>query len=413
MKSEISRKTLKNGLRLLHIKNKENKLWVEINFKVGAENETADISGISHYLEHVICEGSQEYSGDKIRDEMKKLDGDFNASTSLKRTSYFFRIQRKHFEKSLEMLSSIIQNPLIDESQVAKEKSIILNEMKQRKDHGHCEIDLFLLQGLFEKHPLSNDIIGDEDNIQNMTPQKLRGHYEKYYAPNNALITVTGNIEDPTELIEKYFTFQPKQIPKDDFIAPTQIKQKLIQKKGDTKTTYLSIGFQTAPTTHQDSNVLAVIEKILEHGKEINLMDEVRHKRALTYSIWTTNRSYKETGFFSIQMTTEKEKVPEASKAILEQLKKLETITTKEVENAKKKEIKDRNRQIRMPITLHNLLINCELFNYWKEYENRKENIECITAEDVQRVAKQYFTENYTQAIIEQGEKTSEPKKEC
>ena len=235
MKSEISRKTLKNGLRLLHIKNKENKLWVEINFKVGAENETADISGISHYLEHVICEGSQEYSGDKIRDEMKKLDGDFNASTSLKRTSYFFRIQRKYFEKSLEMLSSIIQKPLIDENQVAKEKSIILNEMKQRKDHGHCEIDLFLLQGLFEKHPLSNDLIGNEDTIQNMTPQKLREHYEKYYAPNNALITVTGNIDDPTELIEKYFTFQPKQIPQEEFVAPAQIKQKLIQKKGGTK----------------------------------------------------------------------------------------------------------------------------------------------------------------------------------
>jgi len=109
-------------------------------------------------------------------------------------------------------------------------------------------------------------------------------------------------------------------------------------------------------------------------------------------------------------MTTEKEKVPEASKAILEQLKKLETITPKEVEKAKKKEIKDRNRQIRMPTTLHNLLINCELFNYWKEYENRKANIERITTEDVQRVAKQYFTENYTQAIIEQGEKPSEPK---
>lgn len=403
MKSDISRKTLSNGLRLLHIKNKQNKILVEINFLVGSENEVKENAGISHFLEHMVCEGSKEYSGDIIRGEMKKIEGHFNAGTSLKRTSYYVMVPKRHFEKSLEMLASIVQSPLIDEAQVEKEKSIILNELKQRKDNAHLEVDGLLMSGLFEKHPLSNETIGSEENILGFNSQKLREHYDKYYAPNNALITITGNLEDPSNLIEKYFTFQPKVIEQKVFVVPDPIKQKVIQKKGKTKSTYLSIGFQSASTTHQDSNILSVIENVLDYGKKINLMDEIRHKRALTYSLSVCCQSFQETGYFAVELTTETSKVEEASNAVLSELKKIETISSNEVELAKKREIKMRGKVLRSPNKLHGILTKLELFDAWNEYENFKQNIERVTVEDVRRVAKQYFNENYAKAIIEQG----------
>jgi predicted Zn-dependent peptidase len=226
MKSEIIRKTLSNGLRVIHIKNKMNNVNVTVSVKVGSENETPENNGVSHFLEHMLWHGTPNLTEEKIRTELKDKKANYNANTSFKKTSYYIGSPKRHFERSVQILAEIIQNPDFDEKKIETEKNIILDEYKHHKDNPNYFISELLVNKLFKDHPISKPIIGTQENIEHMNKEMLLKHYSDYYVPNNMVITVVGNLKEPEQFIEKYFTFQPKQVPVLNLVEPILMNKK-------------------------------------------------------------------------------------------------------------------------------------------------------------------------------------------
>ncbi|MCK9439562.1 insulinase family protein, partial [Patescibacteria group bacterium] len=110
MKSEVIKKTIKNNLRFVHVKNKSNDIVINLYVKVGSFDETENTRGISHFIEHMLWQGTKNHTGFEIRQKIKDLDATYNAYTSIKRTCYSIFGPKRHYEKLLKILLDVVQN---------------------------------------------------------------------------------------------------------------------------------------------------------------------------------------------------------------------------------------------------------------------------------------------------------------
>ncbi len=406
MKSEIIRKTLSNGLRFVHIKNKSNNITIKVSLLCGSQNETSENNGISHFLEHMIWQGSKNYTAEGLREDLKDMNANFNASTSFKRTSHFISGPRRHYEKMLKILLDAIQDPLFDEKEIERERTVILDEYKRRLDDSGFILQKSLFKKLFGDNSLSQTVIGTEGNIKNITRDQLIDYYNKYYVSNNMIVSVSGNIDHPEELIEKYFTLKEGKIIKmQEFTKPKLNSKDITRLKESKCATFLDISFLTPEYTHKDTAIIEIINYILDYGNDINLETTIRQKLGLTYSISTNNFPLQEIGVFSIKTTTNKEKTDLVVEAVLEELKKLENLKAKELNRAKKKIIQAHKKINLIPFVFEEIVIQGDLLGYTEAYSNRPKYIQEATIEDIKRVMNEYF-KNYLITIVEPREDT-------
>jgi len=404
MKSEIIKKTLSNGLRFIHVKNKAKHIIINVYVKVGSQDETPENNGISHFLEHMIWQGSKNYTAEKLRADLKDMDANFNASTSFKRTNHYVAGPRRHYEKMLKILLDSIQNPSFDSTEIERERKVILDEYKRTTDDSRLILQKSVFKTLFKDHSLSQLPIGTEENIKNITREDLIKYYNKYYVANNMIISISGDLEEPEKLIEKYLTLKPGEIiikeEKTDFKLKTK---EFIKLKESISATRINISFLTPEYAHKDTAIIEIIDYLLDYGKDINLTTSIRQKLGLTYSISASNFPLKEVGVFSITTTTSTEQVELLIDSILSEFKKFESIKQKELKRAKQKLIQTHRKIKLMPFFLQEEIAQSELLGYNEAEDKKPQIIKEATAEDIKRIINDYFS-NYIVTIVEPRE---------
>lgn len=404
MKSEIIKKTLSNGLRFIHVKNKAKHIIINVYVKVGSQDETPENNGISHFLEHMIWQGSKNYTAEKLRADLKDMDANFNASTSFKRTNHYVAGPRRHYEKMLKILLDSIQNPSFDSTEIERERKVILDEYKRTTDDSRLILQKSVFKTLFKDHSLSQLPIGTEENIKNITREDLIKYYNKYYVANNMIISISGDLEEPEKLIEKYLTLKPGEIiikeEKTDFKLKTK---EFIKLKESISATRINISFLTPEYAHKDTAIIEIIDYLLDYGKDINLTTSIRQKLGLTYSISASNFPLKEVGVFSITTTTSTEQVELLIDSILSEFKKFESIKQKELKRAKQKLLQTHRKIKLMPFFLQEEIAQSELLGYNEAEEKKPQIIKEATAEDIKRIINDYFS-NYIVTIVEPRE---------
>ena len=406
VKHDIVKKTLDNGLRTVFVKNNNNKVVIVVSVGVGLSHENPEITGVSHFLEHVLWKGSNSKNGKEIRDAVRKMNGEYNAFTSFGMTTYYIAVPRKHFDEALELLSSVITRPGFDEEEINKEKRVILNELTRFNDNPFFNLDHRAREELFKGNMIGLNIGGSNETVKKINKEMLEQHYGKYYTSNNMVVAVNGNIKDPIEKIQKLFNLQPKFIPE-----PKNFEQKStfpieIVEQTNTSASYVELAFQTVGFNSKESDALELIREMLDEGKELNLMEEIRYKYGLTYHVHLINHNLKETGIFVIGLSTEKTKTEESIQLIKNQLQKIQNVTKQELENSKKRLLKmhkvimnDKDQQFHTQV-----IANCELNNNWNDYTEHDKKIKTITTEEIKNTAKQYLENNYVQVTLKQKE---------
>lgn len=399
MKSEVIKKTLSNGLRLIHVKNKSNNIIIKLTVKVGSQNETEENNGITHFLEHILWQGTKTKTAEEIRLDIKEIDAYFNAFTGFKKTNHFLSGPRKHFEKMIKILFDIIQNPLFEEKEIERERNVILDEYKRESDNPNQILTTVIYNSVFKDHSLGKPVIGTEENIKKFTKEQLIEYYTKYYVANNILISVIGNIDKPEELIEKYFTLKEGILDEYDLITPAPLENKEIILSESNSSNYIGLAFLTSSINHKDTAGINIIDLLLEYGKDINLKSAVRQKQGLTYSISSSNRIYRETGILIIRTTSPIDKVEVVINTIISEIKKLENLKTQELNFAKKKLIKNTKSSSKWPIFIEEKENDRELFGFVDTTEEEINKIKQVSTADIKRIAKEYFS-NYLTVII-------------
>jgi len=397
--------TLKNGLTLLFEKRATKTTAVEVTVKTGSNNESKKINGISHFIEHMLFEGTKtRKSSREIANEIEKLGGELNAYTSNERTAFFAKVLNKHFDKALEILSDIIKNPLFDKKNIEKERKVILKEINLVTDEPRFHQWILFQKTLFKKHPARNPAYGLEKAVSKLTRKDIIRYYKDYYKPNNIIVSVVGNVKDVKNKVNNYF----KDLKKSKLKKKIKIKEpkqtkpiKKIEKK-KLLSSYMVLGYKTPKRAEKESYVLDVVYAILGRGQSGRLFDEIRNKRGLAYEVGVQHESVADHGFFAVYLNTDRKNINKIKKIILNEFEKLNQISKKDIEEAKTylegSYALDNEDNFQM----------ADKLAFWESIKEAKlaeeyiKKIKKVTKKDIIEAVNEYLDRNYTMVVLEQ-----------
>lgn len=396
---------LSNGLTLIHDSRDSEVITIQITIKVGSIHETKEIAGISHYLEHLLFEGTQKRKDSKIiSNEIESRGGNFNAYTTNERTAYYVTIHKDFFEIALDVLADIVQNSTFNRKPVETERKVILDEINLVTDEPRNHQWILFFKTLFKNHPVKNPTYGTIETMKSITKKQIRDYYASYYTPNNMIVTVVGNIQNlKTKVQSKFRNSKQKQIKFSlDLSEPEQTSIRKTIEKRKIQTSYLVFGYKTIARQHQDSYVLDIIKAILGRGQSGRLFYEIRTKNALAYEIGVHNDLGRTYGAFCIYLSTNKKNIKKALAIVQKELKKIQQITKKDLEEAKTFLIGNLFLQTEDSHGRADLLSTWETISKAEDADSYLSKIKKVSLADVKRVAKKYFTKNYSLAIVMQ-----------
>ena len=396
---------LKNRITILFEKNSSKSVAVEVMFKVGSNDENHKIAGISHFLEHMLFEGTEKRKDSReIANEIEKYGAEFNAYTAGTRTAFFIKIINKRFDTALDILSDMVANPLFDKKKIEKEKKVVLKEINMVTDDPRQHQWILFQKNLFEKHPAKNPIYGTVQSVKNLNRNAINGYYGRYYSPNNMVISVVGNVDNVKEKISKYFgNLKPKKLAERKTVKePLQTKIKKFVEKRKTYNSYMVLGYKTVPRIHKDSYVLDVITSILGRGQSGWIFEEIRNKLGLAYQVGVQNELEDDYGTFAVFAGLDKKNIEKAKKIILKQFRKLENLNKTELDEAKTYIEGNYTLSMEDNFQAADNLAFWEMMKDSSLANNYLKNIKKVKFNDVNRVAKKYLNNNYTLIIIEQ-----------
>ena len=396
---------LKNGITIIFEKNSSKSVAVEVMFKVGSNDENIKISGISHFLEHMLFEGTKKRKDSRaIANEIEKYGAEFNAYTSGDRTAFFIKIINKKFDVALDILSDMVTNSIFSKKMIEKEKQVILKDINMVTDDPRQHQWILLQKNMFEKHPAKNPTYGTVEAVKSFDRNIVRNYYNNHYLPNNMIISVVGNVNNAKEKIEKHFNnLKPKKLTLRKRVKePVQTKTKKFIEKRKIYNSYMVLGYKTIPRTHKDSYIFDVITSILGRGQTGWIFDEIRSKRGLAYQVGVQNENEIDYGTFAVFAGLDKKNIEKAKEIILQQFKKLQNISKNEFEEAKT--FIEGNHTLNLEDNFH----VADHIAFWETIEDASlaedyiKNIKRVKINDVKRVARKYLNNNYTLVVIEQ-----------
>ena len=207
--------TLDNGMQVVVIPNHRapvvsHMVW----YKFGGADEKPGQSGVAHFLEHLMFKGTPKVPESQFSLIVKKLGGNENAFTTHDYTAFYQDISRDHLEKVMEMESDRMKNLQLSDAQVASEREVVIEERHQRVDNTpQAKFQEQLMSTLFVNSPYAIPVLGWLQEMKEMTREEALDYYKRWYAPNNAILVVAGDItaDELKPLAEKYYGSLPSQ----------------------------------------------------------------------------------------------------------------------------------------------------------------------------------------------------------
>ncbi len=407
---------LANGVRVVAAPMKERtSISVGIWVQVGGRDEELGISGISHFLEHLVFKGTSRRTAKQIKEAVEGVGGSLNAFTGEEYTCFLAKTTKRHFEEVFDVLSDMVLDASLSEEDIQKERTVVMEEIKMTQDQPSQYVEELLSEILWPEHALGRPIAGTLESVGNLTRQDIRRFRDHFYTPNLISVVAAGDISQEGLLqaaTSRFFSAEKPRAEKtlDLFRSPLNLKPRVRLYSKAVEQTHLALGLPAFEKEHPDQYVLDVLNILLGGNMSSRLFNEVREERGLAYEIGSSERQYHETGAFIVSAGVDNQKVKEALRVILSELVKTseELVSPKELERAKEfyvgqLELGLESGMSRMLWMGENVLS----LNRCKTLKEIVEQVNKITAPDLQRVAKMIFkSESLHLAAI--GPKVSE-----
>ncbi|HLY28812.1 MAG TPA: pitrilysin family protein [Aggregatilineales bacterium] len=267
-KNDVIRHVLPNGMTLLLKSQRTAPLiswWVL--YRIGSRNERTGLTGVSHWVEHMMFKGTDEFPAGYLDKAIDREGGIWNAQTSFDYTAYFETLPSDRIELGLRAEADRMVNARFDPEEVESERTVIISERQGRENSPTFWLGEELQAAVFRVHGYHHEIIGDMTDLETMTRDDLYHHYKTYYAPNNAIAALVGDF-DPDEMITRLDGIFGK-IPTADtpkpFVRPEppQMGERRVRVERPGPTPYLSVAYRVPEAAHPDWIKLYMLDSIL------------------------------------------------------------------------------------------------------------------------------------------------------
>ena len=312
-------------------------VWV----KVGSKYEEPRIAGITHFIEHLIFKGTDKVKAGEMASRIESLGGSVNAFTSYDNTVYHIVVPKKVFDEGLHLLLDAVKNPAFPDTEIAKEKKVVLEEIKMGEDDPQRKLFKELFSLSYEGHPYGRPIIGFEETVGNVSREDITAYFNQHYTPDNMAIVITGDFDGKRardilkQYVKGYGETKAKPFKAVWRKGDKPEKERLIER--NVRESYVSLAYPTPPMVHKDAPALDILSHILGEGDSSRLQKELKFKKGLVTNISTYLFSPKEEGLFMIIASFEGRTFDNITKSIDEEIERLsrERPGTEEIEKAK------------------------------------------------------------------------------
>lgn len=398
------RKTLKNGMSVYLVPFEGTEaVTVLILTHVGSRFEPEAIQGASHYIEHLMFKGTERRPTTlDISRELDAVGAEFNAYTGKNVTGYYVKADGTHLGLAIDLLHDMIFHSKYDQTEIDRERGVILEELKMYEDNPMAHTDELIDNALYEGSTLGRDIIGTRETLKNMTREDLVNFRDQNYIPKNMTIAISGKI-DRTVMQQLEDTFglvedkQQEQATYEPFAGHSSQKEPSVAlQTKDTEQVQIAIGLPAYGVNDPKIRAANVMAKILGGTMSSRLFISVRERQGLAYFVRCWIDAFEETGSLIIRAGLDKSRLELASKTIMEEVRKMakEGVTQEELHDAKnhiqgKLLLKMEDSSSRAGWFATQELLNDEV----KTTEQYMKEIQAVTQEDVQEVAREMLDE--------------------
>ena len=370
-------------------------VWVN----AGARNETADINGVSHLLEHMAFKGTARRSALDIAVEIENVGGHLNAYTSRESTVYYATVLKEDAALALDIVSDILLNSTFADDELARERAVVLQEIGQANDTPDDIIFDTFQETAYPDQPLGRAILGTADIVSTMPRDTLKGYIDAQYGSDRMILSAAGNLDHDTlaDLAEKAFGgVRASQAEAPQPGVYTGGDNREIR---DLEQAHLVMGFEGVGYGDDDYYALAVLSTALGGGMSSRLFQEVREKRGLVYSIYTFSSAYQDGGLFGLYAGTGEAEVAELVSVVCDELRRAAADTMAEDEVARSR------AQIKAGVLMslestssraERVARHLQVYDRVIPVDEIARRIDSVTAEDVRRVAERLLTSNPT-----------------
>src|SRR5688572_27969651 len=329
----VRRTVLPNGMRVLTeaipaMRSVSFGVWVG----VGSRDEAPQLSGASHFLEHLLFKGTHKRSALDISAEIEAVGGETNAYTAKEYTCYYARVLDADLPLAIDVVCDAVADSLLLDSDVETERGVILEEIAMHADEPADEVHDLHMAALYGDHPLGRLISGTVETITPMTRKQIHGFYRRRYTSPNIVVAAAGNLDHATVVkqvrqafADSSFSSFTAGVPAPMRSAESKVKLQpatTVVRGDDTEQAHLVLGGAATGRHDERRFALGVLNNVFGGGMSSRLFQSIREKRGLAYSVYSYVSHFAETGTFGVYAGCAPAKSGEVLDLIQEELAK-------------------------------------------------------------------------------------------
>ena len=395
---------LKNGMKVMVLEDHSiPNANMYLFWKVGSRNEYPGITGLSHFFEHMMFNGSKKYGPKMFDRTMEAAGGSNNAYTTENVTVYTDWFPSSSLEIIFDLEADRIANLALDSTMVESERGVVLSERSTGLENSNFRnISEEVKASAFSAHPYRWSVIGYESDIKNWSIDDLQRYFDTYYAPNNAVVVISGDVTlaGVKKLASQYFEPIPAQPAprKIHTVEPEQRGEKRVMVQKQVSTPNVLIAYHVPETQHEDHYALDVLNSVLSSGKSSKLYSYLVDENQYATSVFSyMPESFDPNLFYIYGIAGQDVDAVKLENEILNVIDGVieNAITEKELQKVKNQKLMEFYKTLETIDGKSDTLGTYELyFGDYKKMYFAPEAYEKVTAEDIKRVAKKYFTKN-------------------
>jgi len=393
----IRREVLPNGLSVIteemqHIRSVSIGIWV----KTGSRDEDKETNGISHFVEHMVFKGTQHRSAEEIARHVDSIGGNIDAFTAKECVSFSIKVLNEHLPIAMDVLSDLVLNPVFDDQDIARERGVILEEIKMDEDNPDYLVHEIFTQNFWKDHPLGRPILGTRDTVKRFERAPVFDFYTQRFSPANVIITAAGYLkhEQFVDLVKKYFAGM-KPVSNGFHSAPPKIIPRIVlRNKKSLEQVQICVGVPSYPITHERRHSSYILNTLLGGGMSSRLFQNIRERQGLAYAIYSDLNPYRDTGCLSVYAGTSKASATKVVESIVSEFRKLKTeiVSPEELRRAKDQLKGSLMLSLESSTARMSNLARQEMyFDHFYGLDELIAKIEAVTAQELQELANTFF----------------------
>jgi len=394
---DIELTRLKNGVRVItevmpHVRSVSVGVWVG----TGSRRESPEQNGITHFIEHMLFKGTSRRSAEEIARSVDSIGGNLDAFTAKELVCYNTKVLDEHLSLAFDVLADLVLHPMFREEDIAKEKGVILEELKMEEDNPDYLVHEIFTANFWKDHPLGKPILGTKETIKRFDHDSVNRYYRAEYLPSNTLITAAGRLthEGMVQLARDHFESLPPGKPPAADTPPSTHARIALRNKKSLEQVQLCLGVPSYPLPHEERFTCYILNTLLGGGMSSRLFQNIRERQGLAYAVFSDLNPYRDTGCLSIYAGTSAESARKVVESIVKEFRNLKQELVPEDELRRAKDHLKGSLMLSLESTssrMSNLARQEMYFGRFFSLDELVESIEAVTAAHIQQIAQKFF----------------------